>query len=100
MIQEQDPVSSEQGNTRAFEAVRVYIAYKLHNQLYNAYNECTSCLCLCFGLYLFESGREVTGARGRCGPAAAGRAGPFDRKEHSFFPSHFGPSGLRSFGKI
>jgi hypothetical protein len=32
----------------------------------------------------------------RCGPAAAGRAGSSDRKEHSFFPSHFGTSGLRS----
>ena len=40
---------------------------------------------------------RVTGGRVGAGRPPGGRAGPFDRKEHSFFPSHFSPSGLRSF---
>ena len=76
----------------AFEAVSVYNTYNVYNWLYNLYNCCTT-----FEFVLI--GSDGTGSarnRGRCGPAAAGRAGPFDRKEQSFFPRHFGPSGLRS----
>jgi hypothetical protein len=71
----------------AFEALRVY----------NKYN-CT----LIVQDFEFVSGLCLIGEKGtgsdrgsltRCGPAAAGRAGPFDRKEQSFFPRHFGPSG-------
>ena len=83
----QSEKGAEQRNVHALEALRVY----------NKYN-CTVTvqdLNLCLGYaWSAPTGREVTG--GRCGPAAAGRAGPFDRKEQSFFPRHFGPSGLRS----
>jgi hypothetical protein len=47
----------------------------------------------------------MQGAGVDAGRPAAGRAGPFkfDRKEHSFLPSHFGPMRLRSllhFGPV
>ena len=85
-----DPPSAKRrrtGTVRAFEALRVYNKYNctVTVQDLNLWLGCA---------WSAPTGREVIG--GRCGPAAAGRAGPFDRKEQSFFPRHFGPSGLRS----
>ena len=85
-----DPPSAKRrrtGTVRAFEALRVYNKYNctVTVQDLNLWLGCA---------WSTPTGREVIG--GRCGPAAAGRAGPFDRKEQSFFPRHFGPSGLRS----
>ena len=76
-----------QRNVHAFEALCVYNKYNC-TMIVQDLNLCLDCV------WSSKRGREVTG--GRCWPAAAGRAGPFDRKEQSFFPRHFGPSGLRS----
>ena len=71
----------------AFEALRVYNKYNCTLMIVLVQD-----LNLCLGYaWSAPTGREVTG--GRCGPAAAGRAGPFDRKEQSFFPRTLRPFG-------
>ncbi len=72
--------------------MHVYNMHNVYNWLYNVYTN----------VYILLFGSDGTGSAREgecCGQAAVRKAGPLDRKEQSFSPSHYGHTGLVQYGK-